>query len=223
MTATTRAQASGNADHRTKPRRRGEALLAAIFDATLAELAEVGYARLAMERIAARAHTSKASLYKRWPNRVELVLAALRHHRGTPVPTPDTGNLREDVLTLLRHGATLLDGIMGEVVRGLMAESLTGPIPIATVRTNMFEARNQRMREVFIRAADRGEIPASAIQPQLVGVAPALVDHHFLFHGAPIPDEVLTGIVDGILLPLLINPASPHTRPLDTRPNSLSS
>jgi len=209
VTATTRAQPPANADHRTKPRRRGEALFGAIFDATLAELAEVGYARLAIERVATRAHTSKASLYKRWPNRAELVLAALRHHRGTPEPTPDTGSLREDVLTLLRRGATLLGGIMGEVVRGLMAESLTGPTPIATVRTNMFEARNQRMREVLTRAADRGEIPASAIQPHLIGLAPGLVDHHFLFHGAPIPDEVLIGIVDGILLPLLTNPASP--------------
>jgi AcrR family transcriptional regulator len=213
VTTTTRTQPSANTDHRTKPRRRGETLLAAIFDATLAELAEVGYARLAMERIAARAHTSKASLYKRWPNRAELVLAALRHHRGTPEPTPDTGSLREDVLTLLRRAATLLNGITGEVIRGLMAESLTGPTPIAAVRTSMFEARNQHMRQVLTHAADRGEIPATAIQPHLVGLAPALVDHHFLFHGAPIPDEVLTAIVDDILLPLLAAPPPPSTRP----------
>ena len=190
-------------DHRTGPRRRGEALYSAIFEATLAELAEVGYARLAMERIAARAHTSKASLYKRWPNRAELVLAALRHHRGEPEPAPDTGDLREDVLTLLRRGAALLNGIMGEVVRGLMAEALSGPTPVAEVRVNMFDARNQRMREVLTRAADRGDIPATAIQPRLIGLAPALVDHHFLFHGAPIPDDVITGIVDEVLLPLL--------------------
>jgi hypothetical protein len=190
VTTTTRTQPSANTDHRTKPRRRGETLLAAIFDATLAELAEVGYARLAMERIAAR-----------------------RHHRGTPEPTPDTGSLREDVLTLLRRAATLLNGITGEVIRGLMAESLTGPTPIAAVRTSMFEARNQHMRQVLTHAADRGEIPATAIQPHLVGLAPALVDHHFLFHGAPIPDEVLTAIVDDILLPLLAAPPPPSTRP----------
>jgi hypothetical protein len=48
-----------------------------------------------------------------------------------------------------------------------------------------------------------------AIAPDLVGLAPALVDHHFLFHGAPIPDEVLTGIVDDILVPLLTRPPAP--------------
>lgn len=205
------ASAEKDSDHRTGPRRRGDALFDAIFAATLAELAEVGYARLAMERVAARARTSKASLYKRWPNRAELVLAALRHHRGEPEPAPDTGNLRDDVLALLRRAAALLDGVMGEVVRGLMAEGLTGPTPIAHARTTMFDTRNALMREIFVRAARRGDIPADAIRPDLIGLAPALVDHHFLFHGAPIPDEVLTGVVDGILMPLLSggNPVRP--------------
>src|SRR5262249_38301928 len=120
----------------------GEVLEAAILDATLAELAEVGYARLAMERIAARAHTSKASLYKRWPNRVELVVAALRHHRGAADPAPDTGSLREDVLTLLRRGAALLDGLFGQVVRGLMVETLTDPERTRSMRANMFVSRD---------------------------------------------------------------------------------
>jgi AcrR family transcriptional regulator len=195
---------SDKSDHRTGPRRRGDALYQAIFAATLAELAEVGYPKLAMERVAARARTSKASLYKRWPNRAELVLAALRHQRGEPEPPPDTGNLRDDVLILLRRGATRLNGVMGEVVRGLMAETLADSTPIAQVRTTMFDARNAQLHEVFTRAADRGDIATDAIRPDLVALAPALVDHHFLFHGAPIPDEVLTGIVDGILLPLLV-------------------
>jgi len=178
-------------------------LYAAIFDATLAELAEVGYARLAMERIAARAHTSKASLYKRWPNRAELVVAALRHQRGEPEPAPDTGSLREDVLTLLRRAAARLDGTFGQAARGLMAETLADPDRTATVRATMFVARNRYLTEILNRAVAREEIPASAIKPHIIGLAPALVDHHFLMHGAPIPEEVLTNIVDDILLPLL--------------------
>lgn len=184
-------------------RRRGEVLYAAIFEATLAELAEVGYSHLAMERIAARAHASKVSLYRRWPNRAELVVAALRHQRGEPEPAPDTGNLREDVLTLLRRGAARLEGVFGEAVRGLMADTLTDAQRTASVRGNMFTARNRLMQEILDRAVARGEIPAAAVTPQLVGLAPALVDHQFLFHGAPIPDELLVWIVDSVLLPLL--------------------
>jgi AcrR family transcriptional regulator len=190
-------------DHRKGPRRRGEALYAAIFEATLAELTEVGYWRLAMERIAARAHASKASLYKRWPNRAELVIAALRHQGGRPESAPDTGSLREDVLTLLRQGARLLDGLFGEVARGLMAENLTNPERMANLRANMFTSRDRFMTEILERAAARGDIPPAVITPHVIRFAPALVDHHFLVHGAPIPDHVLTDIVDDLLLPVL--------------------
>lgn len=199
------AATAGAVDHRKGPRRRGEALYSAIFDATLAELAEVGYWRLAMERVAARAHASKASLYKRWPNRAELVVAALRHQGGEPEPAPDTGSLREDVLTLLRRGARRLDSLFGEAARGLMAESLTNPERTANLRANMFTGRNKLMREILERAVTRGDIPAAATRPHLIEFAPALVDHHFLIHGAPIPDQVLRDIVDDILLPALTN------------------
>jgi AcrR family transcriptional regulator len=195
--------AAGEAGHRGQPRRRGEELYAAIFEATLAELAEAGYSRLAMERIAARAGASKASLYRRWPSRAELVIAALGHHYGGPEPAPDTGNLRDDVLALLRLGAARLNGIFGVAVRGLMAETLTDPDRTASLRANMFTTRNRLMREILDRAAGRGEISTAAITPELIELAPALVDHHFLMHGAPIPDELLTRIVDNVLLPLL--------------------
>jgi len=196
-------------DHRKGPRRRGEVLQAAIFDATLAELAEVGYVRLAIERIAARAHTSKASVYKRWPSRAELVVAALQHRLpAKPDPIPDTGSLREDVLALLRRSARLLDGLFGEAVRGLMVETLTDPERTAHMRAGMFSYRDNLMRQILERAADRGDIPVTAITPLRIRFAPVLVDHHFLIYGAPIPDDVLCGVVDDLLLPLLTSPAS---------------
>jgi hypothetical protein len=84
-----------------------------------------------------------------------------------------------------------------------MAESLTDPDRTASLRANMFTARNRLMGEILDRAVGRGDISPAAITPQFIELAPALVDHHFLMHGAPIPDEVLTGIVDNVLLPLL--------------------
>lgn len=196
-------------DHRKGPRRRGEVLQAAILDATLAELAEAGYARLAVERIATRARTSKASVYRRWPSRAELVVAALQHRLpAEPDPVPDTGSLREDVLTLLRAGAALLDGLFGEAVRGLMVETLTDPRSTARMRAGMFTSRDNLMRQILERAAARGDIPVTAITPLRIRFAPVLVDHHFLIYGAPIPDDLLCRIVDDLLLPLLAGPAS---------------
>jgi hypothetical protein len=91
------------------------------------------------------------------------------------------------VLTLLHRGAARLDGLFGQVVRGLMVENLTDPDRTTNMRANMFVARNLLMREILHRAAARGDIPATAVRPQLIGLALALVDHHFLIHGTPSP------------------------------------
>ena len=80
---------------RTRQRRRGEELEAALLEAAWQELVEVGFARLTMESVAVRAKTGVAVLYRRWPNKDDLVLAAIGHYGTThPVEVPDTGSLR---------------------------------------------------------------------------------------------------------------------------------
>lgn len=111
------------------------------------------------------------------------------------------------MLTLLRVAAARLDGVFGEAVRGLMAETLTDLDRTASLRPNMFTPRNRLMGEILDRAVARGDIAPAAVTPRLIELAPALLDHYFLIHGAPIPDDVLTGIVDEVLLPLLTTAA----------------
>ena len=83
-------------------RRRGEALETALLDAAWAELAERGYDELTIDAVATRAGTSRAVLYRRWPGKPELVLAALVHQvENRTVEAPDTGSLRGDVVALL--------------------------------------------------------------------------------------------------------------------------
>src|SRR5882762_2239569 len=112
--------APSTADHRKAPRRRGEALVAASFEATLVELAEHGYAELSMERVACRARDSKGSLYRRWPSRAELIGDAMQYQRPHGVEAPDTGNVHDDLLGYLRSFAALFNGATGDAVRGLI-------------------------------------------------------------------------------------------------------
>src|SRR5215469_2809588 len=84
-------------------RRRGKVLEAAIFEIVLRELAETGYVDFTIERVAARAGTSKPVIYRRWPTRARLVYAALR--ASQPVlssEAPDTGTVRGDLMAILR-------------------------------------------------------------------------------------------------------------------------
>ncbi|MGW1678783.1 TetR/AcrR family transcriptional regulator [Saccharopolyspora sp. NPDC002376] len=190
-------------DHRKLPRRRGDELTAAIFVATLAELEEVGYAGLTMERVAERAKTGKASLYRRWPSRMELVLAAVYSTWPEPADSVDTGTLRGDLLAMLRRSAEVLAGPAGEAMRGLLGDVLSGQDRTVQLR-QLSQARGRRtMEEIVRRASERGELDATTIPPRRLEVGQAMLRQHFLFNGTPVPDEVIVEIVDTVLLPLL--------------------
>ncbi|HLU72433.1 MAG TPA: TetR/AcrR family transcriptional regulator [Nonomuraea sp.] len=190
-------------DHRKLPRRRGEELAAAIYRATLDELAESGYAKLTMERVAERARASKASLYRRWPTRVALVMAAVYHSLPSLSEVPDTGSLREDLLTMLRRTAEILGGPAGEAMRGLLAEALGDETVARTFRENSQGAGRRMMAEIARRAVERGEIRAESVTPLRLDTGQALLRQHFLFQGPPIPDRLVVDIVDEVLVPLL--------------------
>ncbi|WP_017599279.1 MULTISPECIES: TetR/AcrR family transcriptional regulator [Nocardiopsis] len=189
-------------DHRKRPRRRGEALVSAILAATVEELEEHGYAALTMEGVAERARASKASLYRRWPTRAELVMDAVYAIVPTPGELPDTGGLRGDLLAVLRRTARTLAGPAGKGLRGLMTEILPDPERAARLRSHSQGMGRRMMAEATRRAVERGEIDARAVTPMRLDVGQALVRNHFIFHHEPIGDAMIEEIVDTVLLPL---------------------
>ncbi|MER7077535.1 transcriptional regulator, TetR family [Saccharopolyspora kobensis] len=189
-------------DHRKLPRRRGDELTTAIFEATLAELADSGYAGLTMERVAERARTGKASLYRRWPSRMELVLAAVYNTWPEPAEVVDTGTLRGDLLAMLRRSAEALAGPVGEAMRGLLGDVLSDRGRTVQLRQLSQERGRRTVEEIVRRAAERGEVEAP-IPARRLEVGQAMIRQQFLFNGTPIPDEMIVEIVDDVLLPLL--------------------
>lgn len=196
---------SGNVavDHRKGPRRRGDALYAAIFEATLEELTAVGYAELKMEHVAHRARASKGSLYRRWSRRAELVADAVHHTVPGCCEAPDTGSTREDILGCLRGFAQLLNGPSGEAVRGLMAETIRDPELMEVIRTRFIEPGVSLFLAVLRRGVARGEVRATALTTRIASVGPDLLRQYFLVHRSPIPDQVLIEIVDEVIMPLI--------------------
>lgn len=194
-------------DHRKLPRRRGDALNAAIYQAALAELAEKGFAALTMESVAERARASKASLYRRWSSRVELLMDAVYNSLPNPETTADTGNLRDDLLTTVRGIAAELSGPVGEAFKAMLVDVLSDPARAAEVRERARGNGVQLMREIGMRAASRGEIDPAVLTPRRLESGQAVLRYHFIFHGTPIPDEVIVSIVDDVVLPLFHAPA----------------
>ncbi|WP_406406493.1 TetR/AcrR family transcriptional regulator [Streptomyces halstedii] len=193
-------------DHRRNPRRRGEELERAILTATLEELAEVGYAGLTMERVAVRARTGKATLYRRWPSRAELVVDACASHRLSDTELPDTGALRTDVIAALRQLSAKLATSHGDILRGLLTEVMHDPEFARLVRERVHTAGPGPIQGVLWRAVARGEIGPWVPASRRATVAVDLLRNHYLLHGAPIPEDVVTEIVDDVYLPLLLAP-----------------
>src|ERR1035438_654465 len=185
-------------------RRRGAQLEAALLDAAWVELTAVGYGAFTMEGVAARAKTSRAVLYRRWPNRPELAMAAIRQHtRLAAADIPDTGMLRDDVLALLRRVSANVDELAG-VFSFLIADYFdqTGLSP-ADLRERALAGQPTAMQVVLDRAVARGEIEADRLSPRIASLPLDLVRHDLIMNRSPVPDSGLIEIVDNLFLPLL--------------------
>jgi AcrR family transcriptional regulator len=205
------AAAAPSGDHRTRPRRRGHALDRAILEATLVEIDMSGYAALSMERVAERARASKASLYRRWPSKVELVLAAVYGLLPDPAAAADTGSLRGDLLALFRSAAGLLAGPAGTAIRGLISEALRDPELAAQLRRYTRGRSVAAMRDIVRQAMEGGELPPAMITARQLEAGLSVMRFHFLVHGGPVPDQVIVEIVDEVVLPLLYAAAGGDT------------
>src|SRR3954466_3620306 len=115
-------------------RRRGEEVERAILRAAAEELRGAGYARMTMDGVAARAGTNKNAIYRRWPHRAALGIAAYRHLTDAVIPNPDTGTLRGDALEVLRRGEETSDSPYGAILRGLLAAAADDPNLLTLMR-----------------------------------------------------------------------------------------
>ncbi|WP_446215364.1 TetR/AcrR family transcriptional regulator [Micromonospora sp. IBHARD004] len=181
------------------PGERNPELMATVIDL----LREVGYDRMTIDAVAARARVSKATIYRHWPGKAELVAAALRH-RHVAVQTPaDTGSLRGDLLELLRTTVAICT-VDGDLMQALTFAMRTSPELAQLVRQQVLPAGQVGTVAVVVRAAARGEIPAEAGERHLFhDLASAMVMSRIFAHGLPADDAFLTQLVDQVLIPVL--------------------
>jgi AcrR family transcriptional regulator len=186
-------------------RRRGASLEAAILGAAWEELVAVGYPALTVEAVAARAHTSKPVLYRRWANRPELVLAAVRHHaKIASVEVPDTGSLRGDVLALLREVSERSAELAGLLSFLIVEYYRTTGLPPSVLRERMLAGGSGRMDVILRRAVERGEIREDQLNSRVVQLPFDLLRHDLIMTQTRMSDAGLVEIVDEVFLPLLM-------------------
>ncbi len=190
---------------------RGDAREQEILDITLELIAEVGYERMSMDVLAARARASKATLYRRWPGKAPLVAEAVRR-RGCAISfaTPDTGSLRGDLIAAIRVKREILTGQDGPLFVGLMMAAQSDT-ELASLLREQFSADKSAVTETLIsRAIARQEVPPGTNASLVTEIVPALLLTRLLVTGEPLDDAYLAHVVDDIVLPTLQRIPTPN-------------
>jgi len=183
---------------------RAEAREQAILDAALELIMEVGYDRLSMDALAERAHAGKATIYRRWTGKAQVVAEAIRRRKSEHEVDPDTGSLRGDLLGALGHTCTSLT-LDEAIVSGVMSAMRTDPELAALMRAQVINA-DGKFDSIVERAVGRGELPPGTTAGPINEVGPAVVMMRLAFRGEPLDDAFTTHLVDDILLPILQPP-----------------
>jgi AcrR family transcriptional regulator len=175
----------------------------AICDAVFELLGEVGYDRMSMDAVAARARASKATIYRAWPTKPDLVMDAMVHRFGGALDTPDTGSLRGDLIAQLTRACALANSPDGAVVTGLMTAASQNADLARTLHQCIYETKHAAYETMLARAVDRGEILAGTSSELLHEIMHSMVLTRRLCQAGPLDEAFVTRVVDGVLLPVL--------------------
>jgi len=176
-----------------------------ILEETLAILSEVGYDRLTMDAVATRAKASKATLYRRWSSKANLVLDALTQSKG-PHTFADTGSLRGDLQTAFCGMGGLTDPDTVAVFSSVLTAIARDPEFAEQFRQQFVEEKSRLSREVWERARQRGEL-RDDVDLDLLAPALAGIVLHRVFVMGQLPDEdLITRVIDQIILPAALRP-----------------
>lgn len=190
-------------------RRRGAALEDAILAAAYAELVEIGYTGFSVESVAARARTGKASIYRRWPTKSELVTDALVSGLPTPAQCGLQMTLTDEITTadalrgLARAIGAVITSPAGDAIRTIKCEAATDP-DLARLIDSRFQApRRAAMLHLLQRGVERGEVRPGAVTELVADVLPAVLTHRVLLQRERLTESDIGEIIEQILIPLI--------------------
>ena len=186
-TATTRPRVEGDREQE-------------ILDATLTVLAEAGYDRLTMDAVATRAKASKATLYRRWSSKPELVVEAVCSHKEHPA-VPDTGTLRGDLIQAYCGLGGLTDPRSMAVLAAVVTAMARDEEFAAIYRRDFIGPKQAAMRLVLERAVARGEIRDDVDLDLVAPALPGIVLHRVFLLGDESTPDLVARVIDQIILP----------------------
>jgi AcrR family transcriptional regulator len=185
-------------------RRRDPAKDQKILDAAVEVLAETGFDGMTIDMVASRAGAGKATVYRRWASKNELVLDAVACMKKGDLDTlqiPDTGSLRGDLVAMIRPPSINDAERKLKVMAGLASMLSSAPELADAANEAIVEPRARINRMLLNRAIERGEI-SSDVDIQLISlISPSMVAYRTLIMRKPVDREFLITLIDGVVLP----------------------
>lgn len=174
---------------------------AAILRATQDLLIEHGFEGMTVEAVARAAGSGKAAVYRRWPSKSALVVAAVRALHGPDAP-PDTGSLRDDLLECALHYSRG-DGRTALVMAGLLTAASRDPELRAASTEAIGAPRAAMFRAVIAAAVERGEVSSDVPVDVIASIVPSVAFGRVVMTRRLIEEETAVHLVDDVLLPAL--------------------
>ncbi len=198
--ATAAAVPGPDAPARRPGRRRDGAKDDVILQAARELLTERGYDGMTMDAVAERAGAGKATVYRRWPSKVQLTVDSLLCSKQVTIDElPDTGSLREDLLTIFTMAGRMKND---DLMSGLLTAVRDEPEVRSVFHEQFVAGRVRLVREVLERARLRGETAPGADLDMVAAVAPAMVHYRKVVAHRPMDAEFAERLVDTVILPL---------------------
>lgn len=169
-----------------------------ILESALATLAEVGYARMRLDALAARAGVAKTTILRRWPSKAAIAAAALRRLALQTVDVPESGDLREDLRALLGNAVVMFADGAGRFVPAMMRES-GHHAEIADLLASVIQTRRDAYRRVLNRAIARHDLHPDIDQEVVIDLLIGPLWTRLLITRQPVSHTLVDEIVDAVL------------------------
>ena len=173
-----------------------------ILEAALDVLAETGYDGMTIDMVAARAKAGKATLYRRWSSKGELVVDAVACMKKVDLEAlPDTGSLRGDFVAMIKTGSIEDSQRKLKIMTGLLSMLSKDPELSDTALSSIMEPRVAANRIILRRAVERGEIPADTDIEAIAVISQAMATYRVMILRKPVDREFILSVIDDIVLP----------------------
>jgi AcrR family transcriptional regulator len=171
--------------------------------AILRLLADVGYGALTMDAVASEAGVGKATIYRRWRTKQDLVVDTISDLNRAEATPADTGSLEGDLRAMMHQMVSMIGGPTGAATLSLLSTIPHQPALAQAFQDGPLAVWRQSFEELWARAEERGEIRPGLANSVIAETTSALMVQRWLLTGREVDEAFADEVLDTVVLPLI--------------------